>query len=507
MAYKINIHDTHRTPYNNATITAMSAVPGSTDPVEFFDFDGNSLGYEVKTNARGFLCDTNGALYTHGVFVGEDAVITVTLGDGNTTSWIVSKDNETTVNDAKLWNADKSIELFSANAGHDKILSYYYLSDRPRINEWGRAEQTVEITAVTDSMSVAKLTTVIHLWSQLDYSDFDDDQVNDPVVQLTLTSTETLPSFGQRISVLNTCSFRVKLMNTDGTFITTVEPFSCRQIAAISSSDGTSVSFRDEDASEGYAAISTIVYNSPTQVLQIDDYTAGIVIIKEDPNVAQDAPRLLNVSQDLSYNRKVVLWWQPTAGSGMMQNLILQSADGFQFAKLRPYSPTMYNFPSGSTLSVNNAPVEFSGEAVDNFGHPDSLNVNLRYVSAGLYTTDTIRWPTGATSMRLGLVGAIAGAADLGTASTVNVQLAVNQNENFEQLLRFEFPNFDDTLGNYLKIRLTIYKVGPDGSTTGTLYIPANGKWCGAEGELTNGMTGGLFKLSGELSAFFKQGL
>lgn len=507
MAYKINIHDTHRTPYNNATITAMSAVPGSTDPVEFFDFDGNSLGYEVKTNARGFLCDTNGALYTHGVFVGEDAVITVTLGDGNTTSWAVGKDNETTVNDAKLWNADKSIELFSANAGHDKILSYYYLSDRPRINEWGRAEQTVEITAVTDSMSVAKLTTVIHLWSQLDYSDFDDDPVNDPVVQLTLTSTETLPSFGQRISVLNTCGFRVKLMNTDGTFITTVEPFSCRQIAAISSSDGTSISFRDEDASAGHAAISTIVYNSPTQVLQIDDYTPGIVIIKEDASVVQDAPRLLNVSQDLSYNKKVVLWWMPTAGDGMMQNLILQSPDGFQFAKLRPYSPTMYNFPSGSTLSVSNSPVEFSGNAIENFGQTNTLVANLRVLSATSYETDVLRWPTGATSLRLYLNGSVAGGSDLASAPTILIQMAINQGENFDQLMRIELTGFDDSNGKYVKLRMVQFKVLPDGTTSGSIYSPANGNWCGADGELVNGTVGGLFKLTGDLSAFFKQGL
>lgn len=506
MAYKINLHDTHRTPYNNATITARPATGGSTDPVTFEDYSGQPIGTEVHTNARGFLCDANGALYTSGVFVPVDSVVTVTLKDGTTTSWVVSKDNTTAINDAKLWNADKTKILFTANADKDFILSYYDLSDRPLINEWGTEEQTVEIEAVTDSLNVAKLTRVIHLWSQLNYEDFDDDPVNDPEVVLTLISTVTPPCFGQRFSVLNSCGFRVKLMNTDGTFIATVEPWTTKQISAIATTDGTGIFFHDDHARMGYAGHTEGLTLCNSDPLIINDYTADILFLHDDADAPQDTARIVTVKQNLSYARNIVLWWQPKQGKGYCQNLILQSENGFQFAKLHPYSPVTYMFPQGTTIDVTQAPVEFCGKESENFGLHDGYDVTLTNVAGAFHSYPYVRWPTGATSVSILITNALSGGSDLASAPLVTLHLAINQVEVFDQLVRIQFPNFDGSSGNYLRLRFVLHKVAPDGSTDPmNVYESVDGQEIGADTQVINSTIGGLLKVAGGVAGFFQQ--
>lgn len=506
MAYKINLHDTHRTPYNNATITARPATGGSTDPVTFEDYAGSPLGTEIHTNARGFLCDANGALYTNGVFVPMDSVITVTLKDGTTTSWVVTKDNTVAINDAKLWNADKTKILFTANADKDFILSYYDLSDRPLINEWGTEEQTVEIDAVTDTLNVAKLTRVIHLWSQLNYEDFDDDPVNDPEVVLNLVSTVTPPCFGQRFSVLNSCRFRVKLVNSDGTFIATVEPWTTKQISAIATTDGTGIFFHDDHARMGYAGYSQGLTLCNSDPLVINDYTADILFLRDDADTPQDTARIITVRQDLTYSRQITLWWQPRQGKGCCQNLILQSEDGFQFAKLHPYSPVTYMFRQGNTIGNSNAPVEFCGKESENFGLHDDYDVTLTNIAGAYHSYPYIRWPTGATSVSVLIANAIAGGADLASSPIVTLHLAINQVEVFDQLVRVQIPNFNDSAGKWLRIRFVLHKVRPDGSTDAVaVYESVDGQDIGTDTQVFNSTIGGLLKVAGGMVGFFQQ--
>lgn len=161
------IHDTHRVPYFNATITAKQ-LSDSTTPVKFIDADGNELGLSIKTNARGYLCQSNGTPYPNGVFVGEDAIITATLGDGSSTSWTVRSDSEITVFDGILYGkvldpdtatqeelenavtigTTKYKRLFSANQSTDGQLSLWDLADVPSFSKWTDDQQIESLDLV-----------------------------------------------------------------------------------------------------------------------------------------------------------------------------------------------------------------------------------------------------------------------------------------------------------------------------------------------------------------------
>lgn len=503
MAYKINLHDTHRTPYNNAVITAHSAVEGSTDVVEFEDFYGNNLGAEVRTNARGFLCDANGALYTSGVFVPEDSVITVTLGDGTTTSWVVGKGSTTSVNDAKLYNADKSKVLFTANAGQDFILSYYDLSDKPIINEWGREEQTVQILETTDTVNVSKLTTFIHLWSNLNYDDFDTDPVNDPAITLTLQTTVQPPSFGQRICVYNTCNFRVKLVNNDGSFIATVGKGMSKQITACSSSDGSYVYFIDENAKSNDAEIVRISRYA-NERLDINDYSSDTILITES-DVAENSPRRpLVITQSLGHQRDIVLWWQPRF---LAENLILQNANGYQFLKLKPFSPVVVRFSAGSVIDATVAPVAVDGDNTD-FGLPAEVSTNVvqDMLNPVKYTTPQLGWwPTGATSVNLTITNPPAAAATHGDAPIVTIQILINERENINQLIRIVFNNIDTSAGTKYRVRFKILKRKSDMShETGDDYLPLDNQEVGCDCDIINSCVGGKIEICTPFVAFFQ---
>jgi len=503
MAYKINLHDTHRTPYNNAVITAHSAVEGSTDVVEFEDFYGNNLGTEVRTNARGFLCDANGALYTGGVFVPEDSVITVTLGDGTTTSWVVGKGSTTPVNDAKLYNADKSKVLFTANAGQDFLLSYYDLSDKPIINEWGREEQTVQILETTDTVNVSKLTTFIHLWSELNYEDFDTDPVNDPAITLTLQTTVQPPSFGQRISVYNTCNFRVKLVNNDGSFIATVGKGMTKQVTACSSPDGNHVYFIDENAKTNDAEIVHIARYA-NERLDIDDYSSDTILITESDDAETTPRRPLVIAQSLSYQRDIVLWWQPRF---VAENLILQNANGYQFLKLKPFSPTVVRFSAGSVIDATVAPVAVDGDNTD-FGLPAEVStvVSQDLVNPIRYNTPSLsRWPTGATSVNLTIENPPPAAITHDQAPIVTINLEVNEREKISQLIRIVFANIDTSAGTKYRVRFKVHKRGPNMVVqTGDDYLPLDNQEVGCDCDIINWCVGGKLEICTPFVAFFQ---
>ena len=105
MNNRYSIHDTHRVPYINAVLTAKQLSP-STTPVKFRTFDGTVIGLSVKTNARGYCCQSDGTPYVDGVFVGEDAIITATLSDGSSASWTVGSESEITVFDGRLYGKE-----------------------------------------------------------------------------------------------------------------------------------------------------------------------------------------------------------------------------------------------------------------------------------------------------------------------------------------------------------------------------------------------------------------
>lgn len=230
----ISIHDTHRLPYNNATITAKRSQEGDTTPLEFFNaVDEESLGYEVYTNAKGYICDRNGSLYTKGVFVREDAYVTATLGDGASTSWIVRPDSDILVNDGELlgriednqanreqeeregkefvlFNGHWHLKLHSANTPDNRTLPLKDLDEVPAFNEWKEVEQVVELKTNQKTVVVEEYTKVLVLqWSGTKPE-------NHGVVDISVDTqvVDGRHRYAQHCLVYNQTGMRVVLKNT-----------------------------------------------------------------------------------------------------------------------------------------------------------------------------------------------------------------------------------------------------------------------------------------------------
>lgn len=169
MAKTISLCDTHRLPYPNAVITAYKiGADGepTTTRLKFKHGRDGSLDYlEVKTNARGYLCDDNGNIYTKGIFLGEDGFVKATFLDGTSTTWQVVVDDNTEVNDGRLLgiidpdspDSPENLEQkWSANSPEDYTLNYNHLTNRPRINEWMELEQFVIMESMDDTVQVDK---------------------------------------------------------------------------------------------------------------------------------------------------------------------------------------------------------------------------------------------------------------------------------------------------------------------------------------------------------------
>lgn len=135
--------DTHKVDYKNGTLTAKRL--GTTVDIKFYDGEGSDLGFSVRVNNKGYLCDTNGTLYTNGVFLREDAVVTY-VGPSGTTSWTVKGQLDTSIEDGKLLDVNGNI-VWSANSAGNYTLNYNDLVNKPKINEWSESQQDVVVTA------------------------------------------------------------------------------------------------------------------------------------------------------------------------------------------------------------------------------------------------------------------------------------------------------------------------------------------------------------------------
>lgn len=167
MAGKFSIHDTHRLPYSNAKITAKQ-LSDSTTPVKFRTFQGVEIGLEVRTNARGYCCQSDGTPYNDGVVVAEDAIVTATMPDGSSTSWTVGGESDITIFDGKLYGreitdpseySDDDViignthykRIFSANQQGDSPLSLLDLLNVPNFVKWTEDQQIERFNAAMTS--------------------------------------------------------------------------------------------------------------------------------------------------------------------------------------------------------------------------------------------------------------------------------------------------------------------------------------------------------------------
>lgn len=458
MAYKINLHDTHRTGYNNAVITAVDATPGSTETVVFEDYSGNKLGDKIYTNAGGYLCDSNGALYTHGVFVPIDAVITVTLKDGKSTSWTVCTDNTETINDAKLWNADKSKILFTANASKDFVLSYNDLSDKPVLNQWGRDEQRVTMLAVNDSVDIDALASVLVIDGKFA-------GLNPSVVSLVLNPQQIdVVQFGQKFSIKNETGYALKLLNSDSSVIGVVFDGDSAEVFAEANADATAIYFvmqgEDPSITETFSFDPSAV--NP-QTLQITDSTAPRVVIEEVATSATPRVAKLKTTHSLVKARWVSLVWTPRSDdTRYCRNLVLVSNSNY-IVKLKPNVETRVllkagsgNIPLSQISAIEGQYAPFGVGASEDVAPLDYIGVNeFRYKGYCL--------PTGATYLDENIVGAITGMPS-GSTHTVHIRHSLPDAENFQMIVALNVNNIDTTSGTYVTLAFELFRENSGGT-------------------------------------------
>ena len=458
MAYKINLHDTHRTGYNNAVITAVDATPGSTESVIFEDYSGNKLGDKIYTNAGGYLCDSNGALYTNGVFVPIDAVITVTLRDGKFTSWTVCTDNTETINDAKLWNADKSKILFTANASKDFVLSYNDLSDKPVLNQWGRDEQKVTMLAVNDSVDVDALVSVLVVDGK--YAG-----LTPSVVTLTLNPQQIdVVQFGQKFSVKNETGYPLKLVNSDSSLIGVVFNGDSAEVFAESNADATAIYFvmqgEDQSITETFSFNPSAV--NP-QTLLITDSTSPRVIIEEVSTSATPRVAKLKTTYSLVKARWMSLVWIPRSDdTRYCRNLVLVSNSNY-IVKLKPNVETRVLLKAGrGNISLSQISVVEGQYAPFGVGASEDV-APLYYIGVNEFRYKGYCLPTGATYLDENIVGAITGMPS-GSAHTVHIRHSLPDVENFQMIVALNVNNIDTTSGTYVTLAFELFRENSGGT-------------------------------------------
>lgn len=240
MSY-ISINDTHRLPYANASsVTAKSVQSGNTTPLKFKNgLNGQEIGYTLKTNARGYLCDTDGTLYANGVYVDEDAYITVTLVNGQTATWIVKRESEIDINNGKLLGKEvlpgeeipgkeyvvfegvKRLVLGSANMAENKVLPFYDLAYLPRINEWNETQEVYEFSLSKLTYDIGEFAkTLVIQWTGATPS-------NHAPIRITLGYVNYADRYryAQHCMVMNVSPYRMTLVDKNsGNTIGNVDP-------------------------------------------------------------------------------------------------------------------------------------------------------------------------------------------------------------------------------------------------------------------------------------------
>lgn len=241
MAYSISICDTHRLPYFNGTIKAYKL--GTTTPVKFKHGKTGIPQYtELRTNARGFICDTTGTILSRGIFVEEDALVRITFGLNQSTEWEVCAADGTPVNDGKLLGTktkdspDNDVEeKWSANSSNNYTLDYDHLIHKPRINEWMESNQVVTMTDKEDSVTVDKYAKTVDIvfdgichpenWSIVNdvWTASPTDKPNSPwSIKLLADATRV----AQVICVRNLTPWRLAIKNASGNVICALDPSS-----------------------------------------------------------------------------------------------------------------------------------------------------------------------------------------------------------------------------------------------------------------------------------------
>lgn len=398
MSNFLSIHDTHRLPYNNATVTAKTVQSGDTTPIKFYsgqEPDSEELGFEVFTNARGYLCDRSGNLYTDGVFVKEDAYITVTLGDGARTSWIVRSDSDTVVNNGKLlgkivddhsqWEEGREyaqfgghwrLVLHSANTASDTKLPLSDLADVPAINEWKECEQVTLIDLNSRNVTVEEYTkTLVLQW------DGTKPETHDPVYVTVKTAVVNgRHRYAQHCLVYNQTDMRLTLVNESGTTIGSIAPTGSMNIGLFFLVDANTGEWIADDNLEDWDFGLDASNSGPTveisgapvggfYTVELNDRTPNVLrIVAKELNFSgiQPYPREIPiklVGNNLTKARIIRLWFQNiSAGDGAsLPAVFYETGANIQACILYP-STFCELFVVAGSFTIYNAPLALDND-------------------------------------------------------------------------------------------------------------------------------------------------
>lgn len=336
MAYTISVCDTHRIPYPNATVKAykLGSAMQTTDQIKFkHGKNGPELGFELKTNARGYFCDNNGDLYTNGVFVSEDAIVKVTMADGTSTTWEVSADNDTLINDGKLLalrtrdsDPDDIEEKWSANSPENFILDYDYLVNKPRINAWMEVEQVVTMEQANDSVAVDKYTKSMTITAEdgvcpanwgLVNGKWKPNDPSKPNGVWALTLTADSERVAQVICVRNWTPWRLALKNSEGKIIEVLDAFGGNHAGKFITLYGqteTLLPYHESIDIEKLAMEHVVEFtsgvqeNSETNPLELTEYTPDLLCVKFASNYVGTGPSKLCLKSAMNRARVIKLW-------------------------------------------------------------------------------------------------------------------------------------------------------------------------------------------------------
>jgi len=340
MAKTLSLCDTHRIPYPNATVKAYKLADGTTQIKFKVGKNGTPDRFEVKTNSRGYFCDTNGTIYSVGIFLEEDALIKCTLADGNETTWQVCVDDDTPVNDGRLLGLrtptspdDDLEEKWSANSPNDHILDYNELTNRPAINEWMEVEQIVTMEQKIDSVQVDKYAKTITIqaqdgvhpdgWSVVDgqWVCEHNEKRNTPwAIQLIPASGRV----AQIVCVRNQTPWRLAITNGSNT-LAVLDPSDSEhgKLMALYAAAQYNETPSLEKVGLAHNAVfdDTSIENDQAHPLVIDDYTPDVLQIEVKDSYS-GSENVIYLQSSVTKTRRMLLWLRnfkhyPSADDGM----------------------------------------------------------------------------------------------------------------------------------------------------------------------------------------------
>ena len=335
MAKSISICDTHRLPYFNGTLTAYKI--GTTTPIKFKHGNNGTPQYDtLKTNARGYICDIDGTILNRGIFVAEDAIIKLTLGDGVLVQWEVCADSDVVVGAGRLLgkrtkdSADNDLEeKWNANSQNDYVLDYDDLIHKPRVNEWMEVEQivtleanaasvqgdTVEVNKYTKTMSVQAGNVHPSGWVNMGGTWVCTDPAN-ANGNWSLQITPATDRVAQIVFVRNLTPWRLAIKDGNGNILMVLDAYEgvgyAKPVVLYGNDSDPQFKSGLDDEKLGFANIAVFknnTINSMAYPLTVNDYTPNVLMVQFTTDYGGDSKKLY-LKSEVSKNRRLVLWVQ-----------------------------------------------------------------------------------------------------------------------------------------------------------------------------------------------------